>query len=106
MNPLDHLNLALTGPLASGHAPKTDAAKEQFAKDFESVLLERLLDEMKDTIGDWGVEQDGASKQVQGLFWMNLAREMADRGGIGLSKEIYQSLQTETPGSETVDNQL
>jgi Rod binding domain-containing protein len=65
---------------------------EQFAKDFESVFLERLLDEMKNTIGDWGFEQDGTSQQVHGLFWMQLARDMANQGGLGMWKEISQSL--------------
>ena len=66
--------------------------KEQFAKDFEGVLIGRLLDEMKNTIGQWGFKQDGAAEQVQGLFWMNLARDLGDHGGMGLWKDIYQSL--------------
>ena len=70
----------------------SQAKKEQFAKDFESVFIEKLLDEMKNTIGDWGFEQDGASQQIQGLFWMNLARDVSDHGGLGMWKEIYQSI--------------
>jgi Rod binding domain-containing protein len=64
--------------------------KEQTAKDFESVLLGRFLDAMKDTIGDWGFEQDAASKQVHGLFWLYLARDIAKNGGFGLWKDIYK----------------
>ena len=70
----------------------SEEKKKQIAKDFESVLLGKLLDEMKDTIGDWGFEEDGASKQVQGIFWLYLARDLADKGGVGLWKDIYQSL--------------
>jgi len=68
----------------------SDSKKVQLAKDFESVLLSRLFDEMKKTIGDWGFEQDGASKQVQGMFWLYLARDVADKGGFGLWKDIYR----------------
>jgi len=42
--------------------------KEKIAKDFESVLLNKLLGEMQNSIGDWGMEKSGPFKQVQGLF--------------------------------------
>lgn len=67
----------------------TEAEKEKFAKDFESVLLNKLLGEMQNSIGDWGLEKSGAFKQVQGLFSMFLAQEVAGKGGIGLWKDIY-----------------
>jgi Rod binding domain-containing protein len=70
----------------------SEEEKKQLAKDFESLLLNKLLDEMKNTIGEWGFEKDGASTQVQGIFWMYLARDIANNGGIGLWKEIYQTL--------------
>jgi len=79
----------------------SDEEKKQTAKDFESVFIGKLLDEMRNTIGDWGFEEDGASKQVQGLFWLYLARDIANNGGVGLWKEIYRFLtepsQTEAP---------
>lgn len=68
----------------------SDRGKVKLAKDFESVLLSKLFDEMKNTIGDWGFEQDGAARQVQGMFWLYLARDVAERGGFGLWKDIYQ----------------
>ncbi len=80
--------LAKSGELGSGEV--SDSKKVQLAKDFESVLLTQLFDEMKNTIGDWGFEQDGASKQVQGMFWLYLARDVADKGGFGLWKDIYR----------------
>jgi len=66
--------------------------KIQAAKDFESVLITKLLDEMKRTIVDWGLEKDDVSKQVYDIFWLYLARGIADEGGFGLWKEIYRSL--------------
>jgi Rod binding domain-containing protein len=93
--PLEHLSGSLLlGPAAKLEAGNTgkisEARKKKIAKDFESVLLMRLLDEMKNTIGDWGFEQDGASKQVQGMFWMCLARDIAGKGGLGMWKDIYK----------------
>ena len=45
----------------------SDEKKKQVAKDFESVLLNKLLDEMKNSIVDWGLEKDAASKQTEKL---------------------------------------
>ena len=64
----------------------------QAAKDFESVLISKLFDQVIDTVGGWGSEEDGASEQVQGLFWQCLARDVADKGGFGLWKDIYKLL--------------
>ncbi len=70
----------------------SEEKKEQVAKDFESVLLTKLLDEMKNSIVDWGLDKDATSKQIQGIFWLYLARDIANNGGLGLWKDIYQSL--------------
>ncbi|MBN2183262.1 MAG: hypothetical protein JW715_15230 [Sedimentisphaerales bacterium] len=84
--------------------PNLEAAsereKKQAAKDFESLLLNHLLDEMKDTIGSWGYEKDGASTQIQGIFWMYLARDIANNGGIGIWEDIYKTLQNNGPAGQ------
>ncbi|MFW6133279.1 MAG: hypothetical protein ACOC8F_05225 [Planctomycetota bacterium] len=85
-----------TDPLAAAQAAhlraaggRSDAAGA--AKDFESVLLGKLLDAMKRTIPDSGLLSTGVSKQVQDLFWMYLSRELADSGGLGLWKDIARA---------------
>lgn len=62
----------------------------QAAKDFESVLLHKLMEEMQNTIPDSGLLGDGAMEQLQGMFWGFLARDVADKGGIGLWKDLYE----------------
>lgn len=97
---MDSSKLILTGvvspPTPLEQIKNIDAAceakKKQFAKDFESVFINKLLDEMKNTIGDWGDEKDGASKQIDSIFWLHLARDIADNGGFGMWKDIYQFL--------------
>lgn len=82
---------------ASHPAPSArslEEQKRQIARDFESVLLTKLFDQVQESIGDWGFEEeDTASQQVQGLFWLYLARDVADKGGLGLWKDIYQYFQ-------------
>ena len=100
--PLEHLQ-------KSGLKNLSEEKKKQIAKDFESVLLSKMLDQMKNSIGSWGFEKDGSSEQVQGIFWMYLARDMADNGGIGLWKDIYQFLNnadTANPEGKSLDGQI
>ena len=81
----------------------SEVEKKKFAKDFESVFVNKLLDEMKNTIGDWGDEKDGASRQIDGIFRLYLARDIADNGGFGIWKDIYQFLtDSENKSSTTV----
>lgn len=72
-------------------AAHAEEQKKRIARDFESVLLSKLFDQVQESTGDWGLEEeDTAGQQVKGLFWMYLAREAADQGGLGLWKDIYQ----------------
>ncbi len=99
---MDSAKLILTEPVPPpsqlAHLDKSsldgasEEKKKQVAKDFESVLLSKLLDEMSKSVGNWGFEKDGASKQVQGIFWLYLARDVANNGGMGLWKDIYKFL--------------
>ena len=87
----------------------SDEKKKQVGKDFESVLLDKMLTEMKKSIVDWGLEKDAASKQTEGIFWLYLGRDIAQNGGLGLWKDIYQFLsnseQTNTV-NQSVDGQV
>ncbi len=99
---MDSAKLILTEPVAAPskleHLSQTgldnasDEKKKQIAKDFESVLLNKLMDQMSKSVGNWGFEKDGASEQVQGIFWLHLAKDIANKGGMGLWKDIYKSL--------------
>ena len=77
---------------SSSPGVRPDEKKQQVAHDFESVLLTRLFHQVQQSMGNWGLEEDGTSQQVQGLFWFYLAREVADQGGLGLWKDVYQQL--------------
>ncbi|MBN1505475.1 MAG: hypothetical protein JW955_01445 [Sedimentisphaerales bacterium] len=70
----------------------SEEQKKQLARDFESVLLTKVFDEVRQSIGQWGLgeEDDGASEQVHGLFWLYLAQDVADKGGFGLWREIHR----------------
>ena len=97
-SPMEHLDISRINS-------NSDEKKKQIAKDFESVLLNKVLDAMKNTIGEWGFDKDGTSGQVQGIFWLYLARDIANNGGVGLWKDIYQFLtNTDTAGNSVDGN--
>jgi Rod binding domain-containing protein len=72
---------------------KSAATTEQAAKDFESVLLNKLLQEMQQTIPKSGLLDDNASDQVQDIFWFYMAQDLSSKGGLGLWKQVYKEFQ-------------
>ena len=93
-----------TVKLESGKSEgNSEADEKQATKDFESVFIHKLLDEMKNTIGEWGLENDGVSKQIQGMFSMYLARHIANNGGFGLWKDMCRFLTESGRAKTTAD---
>jgi len=78
-----------------------EAQKVRIAKDFESILLTRLFEQMKESVGQWSGESDAGSEQIQGLFWMGMADALGQKGGLGLWKQIYQFMNDADPISGT-----
>lgn len=96
---MDGVKLILTGPVPKptllsdpAKTPAADEGKKQAAKDFESLVIAQILEQMKETIPDSGLLEDTTSKQMEGLFWLYLARDIANKGGFGLWKDIYRTL--------------
>ena len=89
LSPRD-FSISPPAPEIGAIAARGDKALVKAAKDFESVLLHKLLQEMKDTIPDSGLTGGSEAKQVQGIFWSFLAQDIADKGGLGLWKDLYE----------------
>ncbi|MCD6364945.1 MAG: rod-binding protein [Planctomycetes bacterium] len=74
-----------------------DARKTaEAAKDFEAVLLNKIMEAMERTIPKSGLLDGGATEQIRSMFWMHLADELADNGGLGLWKDIQRQMQQRT----------
>jgi Rod binding domain-containing protein len=112
---MEPVTLPLKGPVVAptqlSEPQKADSValehrKVQSAKDFESLLIGKLVDSMKDSVGDSGLLEDEGSEQMQSLFWMHLSGDISQNGGIGLWKDIYKSIYGSTPGTgRTEQNQ-
>jgi Rod binding domain-containing protein len=95
---------------SSGATSATDKRTEQAAKDFESVLLTKVLEGMENTVSQFSSEdKEAGSEQVKGLFTLFLARDMADKGGLGLWKDLnvfFKDMQKTNTTSQSVDEKL
>lgn len=87
------------GATPAAVAEMSDLKKQRLAKDFESLLLTRLLNEVKASIGACSFDDDAGSDQIHGMFWGFLAEDVADKGGFGLWQDIYQHLKDLEGGS-------
>jgi Rod binding domain-containing protein len=74
--------------------------KVDSAKGFESLLVGKLVDSMKDTVGSSGLLEDEGSEQVQAMFWMHMSTAISQQGGVGLWKDIYKSIYGTSPAEE------
>lgn len=90
-------------------ADMSDLKKQELAKDFESILLTRLFNEVKASISASSFDEDAGSDQIHGMFWSFLAEDVADKGGFGLWKDLYQNFKdmegAGTPGA-LIDKEL
>ena len=101
---------AQAGSVQSNDTKSADDKKtEKVAKDFESVLLTKVLDEMKNTIGNGLGEEEAGGEQIKGLFWLYLGRDMADKGGLGLWKDLsrfFKDMQKPNTTTQSLDEKL
>lgn len=73
--------------------PETQADKvKEFAQDFESVFISNLLEQMSATVDSLNEDKDGAAKQIDGIFRMQLAQNLSENGSLGLAKHLEQYL--------------
>ncbi|MCY2931660.1 MAG: rod-binding protein [Planctomycetota bacterium] len=82
----------LTGAAKPGPRKGGVADPVQVAKDFESLLLTKVIEEMAKTVEDSGLDEDGAAQQVHDMFYYNLSQDLAAKGGLGLWKQIARQL--------------
>jgi flagellar protein FlgJ len=98
-------NARASKPCAAGIGSIEDERKKKIAKDFEGVLLNKVMDEMQNSVPDSGLLEDETSKQTQSLFSMYMSQDIAAKGGFGLWKQIYAQM-NETPGQSAPANTM
>lgn len=93
---------AATG-VGSGTSPATKVGQAvRAAKDFESVLLNKVMEEMQRTVDKSDLLDSASTEQTQSMFWMFLSQDLAAKGGLGLWKDVYRQM-TGEPAPATVE---
>ena len=91
---------AAQDPSKSGKDPE---ALKTLCQDFESILIHSLFKEMRKTIPESELLETGmATDLFQEIMDMEVARDMARKGGFGLAQSLYRQLQG--PGQATDPN--
>lgn len=78
-------------PTPSQH-PRTRQEAEAVARELEAVFLSELLKSLEATLPSGSLLGQGGSQIRAGLVRDELARFLAEHGGIGLAEEILRSL--------------
>ena len=85
----------------------SDARKVQAAKDFESVLIDKLLDQVKQTAGQMGLDEDTGGRTIRDMFWLYLGRHISSSGGFGMWKDIYRWINnSQTNSTQQLDKSV
>lgn len=72
---------------------RTDAAEiEKAAKQFESVLVTRMIEAMRSTIEESGLLESPGGQQMQDLFWHQLGEQVGQSGSIGVWKQLARQI--------------
>lgn len=75
-----------------GGGPQAERLRDAALR-FETVLVQKLMDTMRETIPDSGLTDDAASKQMWDLFYMHLGDLVGRQGGLGVWKQLAGSLE-------------
>jgi Rod binding domain-containing protein len=107
---MEPMQLPLTGQLPQAEAIGSSSRKAnpallesqkiQSAKDFESLFVGKLVDSMKETVGNSGLLDDEGSEQMQSMFWMHLSGAISQQGGLGMWKDIHRSIYGTAPAEQ------
>ncbi len=66
---------------------------KQMCQDFESIFVNSLFQQMRKTVPDEGFLSGGSDLELyQEMMDMEVAREMARKGGLGLGRMLYEQL--------------
>ena len=77
---------------------------KKFAQEFESVFISNLLDQMSASVDSLNEDKDGAAKQIDGIFRMQLAQNLSENGSLGLSKSIEQYVSHALQSNQPLDD--
>jgi hypothetical protein len=97
---LSHLTKSLSpgalNPL-SGNATHSEAELKQVSKNFESIFLQMLFKEMRNSVQKSGLFGNSQGMELfESMYDEQLTQQLASAGGLGMGQMIYQKLKSAT----------
>ncbi len=90
---LKPIDLMMAGKIGQPKATTNQAKAHAAAQDFESVFLNSMIQQMYTGIdGDGPFGGKGAGGVWRSFLTQEIAKSFAQSGGIGVAKEVYQTL--------------
>ena len=101
---MEKKSLPMVKPETQDEEKLLDACRE-----FESLFVNQLLKEMRKTVGKDGILPESHERSIyQGMFDEEVAKQVAQKGSLGLAEMLFQQLQQRDnspkphlPGNET-----
>ena len=79
---------------------QTDGELREAARDFEAMLVTQMLQIMRQSVPDGGLfEQDSGRDTYFQMLDMELGRQVARTGSMGLADALYRQLNLRTPSA-------
>ena len=74
------------------NAPNKEAKLKEACKGFESIFLNKLWKQMRDSVPKEGFLHSKEEEMYLGMFDQKLSEQLADSGGIGLGDMLFKNL--------------
>jgi len=86
---------ALPGSTAARMAPKSADKLEQACKDFESLFINQMMQQMRKTVPQDGLFNGGRAEKIYTeMLDSEMAKSIANQRGMGLASILYRQLST------------
>ena len=82
-------------PMNTPKSPTTNNQEElkEACKEFETILIEQMLNSMRKTVNKSGLMQGGMGEDIfEDMLYEKYARKMSDSANLGLSDMLYRQL--------------
>jgi flagellar protein FlgJ len=78
--------------LKGSHLETSSEELMSVAKDFESILINKMLESMRKTVPKSGLLDSFSTEMYESMLDQEIAKKMAKGKGIGLAKMVHQQL--------------
>jgi len=96
---------SIRSPLGSIKGANSEEQLREACKQFESILVKKMLDSMRKTVDKSGLLDGGRAEEIfEDMLYDKYARKMTDTADFGLSEMLFEQLKTQLSADEASDD--